>query len=343
MAPPIRALVIADAVASRRLISEALAGEPGIEVIGSAANEKIALAKLKTLRVDAVTVAPEMAGALEIVRTIRHAYPRLPLIMFSALSLPGLGVTRALMANGATDCVTAPAGADGAALSRSIREALIPRMKTLCARPPQRSARVEIVAIGISTGGPNALPVLLSALPDDFPVPVVIVQHMPPVFTRQLAERLNTKCVIQVREAEAGVPLCPGQVWLAPGDFHLIVVPEAAGARMELHREQQENSCRPSVDPLFRSIAEVYGEHALGVVMTGMGRDGLKGCEAIREAGGQIIVQDEASSVVWGMPGSVVRAGLADAVFPLAELGAEVLRRVQAGRHVSGNGASHAR
>ncbi len=345
MPPPIRALVVADAVAARRCVADALASDAGIEVVATAPNAKIGLAKVLALRPDLVTVAPEMAehGALEFVRSLRHAHPRLPVILFSSAPSPGLAVVRELMAGGASAFIPTPAGAGREAVCLSIREELIPKIKALCTRLPERLERVDIVAIGISTGGPNALPVLLSALPADFPVPIVIVQHMPPVFTQRLAERLNAKCAIEVVEAAAGEPLRPGRVSLAPGDFHLVVATVGSGVRFELNQGPQENSCRPSVDPLFRSIAIAYGARALGVVMTGMGRDGLQGCEALRAMGGHIITQDEATSVVWGMPGSVVRAGLADAVLPLEGLAGEIIRRVQISRSARATSSAHAR
>lgn len=345
MPPPIRALVVADAVASRRCVADALTGDDGIEVIGTAPNAKIGLTKVLSLRPDVVTVAPEMAehGAMELVRSIRHAHPRLPVILFSCAGGASLSVVRELMAGGASAYIPLHADADRETVARSIRDELIPKIKALCTRAPERLERIDIVAIGISTGGPNALPVLLSALPGDFPVPVVIVQHMPPVFTLRLAERLNTKCAIEVVEAAAGEPLRAGRVSLAPGNFHLVIAKAAAGFRFELNQNPQENSCRPSVDPLFRSVAVAYGAHALGVMMTGMGRDGLHGCEAMRAMGGQIIAQDEATSVVWGMPGSVVRAGLAETVLPLESLASEIIRRVQSGRSSRPNLPAHVR
>jgi two-component system chemotaxis response regulator CheB len=340
MPPPIRALIVADAVAVRRLLAEAMAGEPEIEVIGTAANEVIAQAKLKAHRPDVTIIVAEMPGITETVRAIRHAYPRLPIILFSLSTGPGAAVLGTLMTNGATACVAATSD-DRAVVGRCVHDVLLAKMKALRIVGLEPLSRVEIVAIGVSTGGPNALPTVLSVLPADFAVPVLIVQHMPPVFTRQLAERLNAKCKIAVAEAEPGTLLRAGQVWLAPGGRHLVVVAEAGGVRMELNDAPHENSCRPSADPLFDSIARVYGASVLGIVMTGMGRDGLRGCEAIRQAGGRILVQDEATSIVWGMPGSVVRAGLADAVFPLQELGPEIMRRVQVGRHPRFAAAPH--
>jgi two-component system chemotaxis response regulator CheB len=193
-------------------------------------------------------------------------------------------------------------------------------------RPP-----VEIVAIGASTGGPNALGVLLGQLPTEFPVPIVIVQHMLATFTRHFAERLASQCRMPIVEASAGDPLLPGHAYIARGDHHLLVERRQGRVQLALNQEQVENFCRPAVDVLFRSVAYTYGAGALAVVLTGMGHDGLRGSSAIREAGGDIIVQDEASSVVWGMPGFIARAGIASEVLPLERLGIEVRRRVTLG------------
>ena len=198
-------------------------------------------------------------------------------------------------------------------------------------KPAGTTGRVDVVVIGVSTGGPIALMDLLPRFASDFPVPILIVQHMPPVFTKLLAERLATKASIAVGEGRSSDALGPGHAWIAPGDAHMAVRRDGEAIRLVTHRNPPENSCRPAVDVLFRSVAEVYGPRVLAVVMTGMGRDGLRGCEDIQAAGGQVIVQDELSSVVWGMPGFVARAGIADQVLPLDELGAEIIERV--GRH----------
>jgi two-component system chemotaxis response regulator CheB len=190
--------------------------------------------------------------------------------------------------------------------------------------------RPSIVAIGVSTGGPNALAALLPALPGDLPVPVVIVQHMPPMFTRLLAERLHTQSKLTVVEGQAGMALQAGTVYIAPGDFHMELQASGASVLLRLVQTPPENSCRPAVDVLFRSVARTYGARVLGVILTGMGQDGLRGCETIHEAGGRVVVQDEATSIVWGMPGFVARAGLAEKVLPLDTIAAEIVRRTGA-------------
>jgi two-component system chemotaxis response regulator CheB len=201
-------------------------------------------------------------------------------------------------------------------------------------RPP-----VAIVAIGASTGGPNALSVLLSQLPADFPVPIVIVQHMLATFTRHFADRLASQCRIKIVEATAGEPLEPGQAYIARGDHHLLVERRGGRAGLAMNQDMVENFCRPAVDVLFRSVAHTYGASTLALVLTGMGHDGLLGATAIRDAGGEVLVQDEATSVVWGMPGFVARAGVASQVVSIDQLGGEVMRRVALGAAARAAGA----
>lgn len=352
--PKFRILVVDDSVVIRKIVSEELTLDPALEVVGTAANGKIALARIPQVNPDLVILdieMPEMDG-LAALKEIRKHYPRLPVIMFSSLTERGAAATLDALALGATDYFTKPNSSGGLEASRQvIREELIPEIKTLCGRtatprftvpaPPPSSAgsgarpAVGVVAIAASTGGPNALAEVFGALPADLPVPVVIVQHMPPMFTRLLAERLSVQFAVKVQEALAGEPLKPGKAWIAPGDHHLIVVRHGTEVRMLLHQDPPENSCRPAADVLFRSVAQTFGPSALAVVMTGMGQDGLRGCEAIRAAGGQILAQDEATSVVWGMPGYVVKAGLADKVVPLAHLAPEIVRRVAMNRGIT--------
>ncbi len=187
---------------------------------------------------------------------------------------------------------------------------------------------VRVVAIGASTGGPNALAALFAEIPGTLPVPVVIVQHTPPLFSSSLAGRLSAGSSLAFREASEGDRLEPGRVWIAPADHHMRVIADAGGVRIGLDQGPPENSCRPAVDVLFRSVAAVYGPGALAIVLTGMGKDGLRGCEEVHQRAGQILVQDRRTSVVWGMPGFVANAGLAHAVLPLPEIAAELLRRV---------------
>jgi two-component system chemotaxis response regulator CheB len=350
----IRVLIVDDAVVIRRIVSDVLAGDPDIEVVGTAANGKIALAKIPQVNPDLVTLDIEMPemGGIETLRELRKVDRKLPVIMFSTLCNRGAASTLDALASGANDYVTKPAnvGSVGAGMAR-IREELIPKIKALCskaviepsfsmaARPQQRldvpaPSAVEAVVIGISTGGPNALAQVIPELPEHLAVPVMIVQHMPPVFTRVLAERLDQKSKLKVKEAEQGEIVAPGFVYIAPGDFHLSVERAGLRCRLKLCQSLPENSCRPAADVLMRSAAATYGAGTLGVVLTGMGQDGFRGAQAILEAGGSVFVQDEASSVVWGMPGLIARNGLADKQVPLDQVAAEIMRRVAQGATV---------
>lgn len=357
----IRVLIVDDSVVVRRIVSDVLSGDPQIEVAGTAANGMIALAKIQQVNPDVITLdveMPEMDG-LQTLKEIRKIHPRLPVIMFSTLTERGGEATLDALSLGANDYVTKPANVGSVPLAiQRIQEDLIPKIKAFCphivspslipnrlglngtakpavikTEPPVsiagKAAPIEILAIGVSTGGPNALAELLPALPADFPVPIVIVQHMPPLFTKLLADRLNSKSSLKVSECIAGEALRPGHIWLAPGGYHMFVERQAAQVRLGTNQDPLENSCRPAVDVLFRSVVKAYGAATLAVVMTGMGHDGLRGCELVHEAGGQVLVQDEATSVVWGMPGYVANAGLADRVLPLNQLASEILRRVR--------------
>ena len=357
----IRILVVDDSVVVRRMLSDSLSADPELEVVGSAANGNIALARIPQLNPDLVILdveMPELDG-LETLKRIRQTHLSLPVIMFSTLTQRGAAATLDALSLGANDYVTKPANVGGVQQAlEHIRTELIPKVKIFGRKATDRDivtarrivtpapsgsknmavlrrptpGRVEVVAIGISTGGPNALSELFPTFPADFSVPIVVVQHMPPVFTKLLADRLEAKSNIQVEEGSPGQAVEAGHAFIAPGDYHMIVQKEDRAVRIRTNQEPPENSCRPAVDVLFRSVAETYGAGVLGVVMTGMGQDGLRGCEHIRKAGGRVIVQDEATSVVWGMPGYVASAGLADQVLPLNELGSEIVRKVRAGQ-----------
>ena len=344
---PVRILIVDDSAVVRKVLSNMLASDPEIVVAGTAGNGHLALARIPDLKPDLITLDIEMPGmdGLETLVEIRKFYPKLPVIMFSTLTERGAAATLDALTRGASDYVTKPSHESAEVSQERVREELLRKIKSLCAvrmpqpRPgpakvsvPTRTgaipARIDVVAIGTSTGGPNALTTLIPQFPADFPVPIVIVQHMPPLFTRLFAERLNTLARLAVREGEEGRKLQRGEVWIAPGDRHMTVARKETGFVLGTNQEAQENSCRPAVDVLFRSVAQAFGANVLGVVLTGMGADGTRGSAEIRGAGGEVIVQDEASSVVWGMPGSVVAASLADRIFPLAGMAAEVVRRV---------------
>jgi two-component system chemotaxis response regulator CheB len=361
-----RVLLVDDAVVVRKALSLAIEKDRDLEVAGTAVNGRVALAKFPLLKPDIVLLdieMPEMDG-LETVRELRKIDRHVPIIMFSTLSEHGAAVTLEALSLGAADYVTKPSNADMMSTLDAISRELIPKIRALChlseahfgfAEPqkvlsqplpmpgshlhgyhlpgshrpgdrPRLLAPVQIVAIGVSTGGPDALTHVLPALPSDFPVPVVIAQHMPPIFTSLLATRLSAKSSLPVQECVSGQMLMAGQVVIAPGNFHMVVSQENGAAVLRTHQGPRENFCRPSVDVLFHSIARLYGARALAVMLTGMGQDGLKGCEALHGLGARIYVQDEASSVVWGMPGLVARAGFADKVLPLDHIGAEIIR-----------------
>jgi two-component system, chemotaxis family, protein-glutamate methylesterase/glutaminase len=358
----IKVLVVDDSAAIRRLLSDILSADPEIEVVGTAASGVSGLSRVREVEPDIVTLdvdMPDMDG-LTLLTRLRATAPRLPVIMFSALTERAGATTLEALSRGAVDYVTKPAGSSNLEASiQHVREQLLPRIKcfgrrrigadataTVAEAMPalapasprglrrRATSRVELVAVGSSTGGPNALVTFFQQLPAGLPVPFVIVQHMPPVFTRMLAERLSACCHMPFHEVRDGDVLTEGQGWIAPGNYHLRVVRDGARLRAALDQSPPENSCRPAADVLFRSVAATHGSAVLAVVLTGMGQDGLRGCEDIVERGGRVIVQDESSSIVWGMPGMIARAGLADAVLPLADLAAEVLRRLPAAARV---------
>ncbi len=352
--PKLRLLIVDDSPVIRRALTAALSREPDLEVAGAASNGRIALMKIPLLHPDVVVLdieMPEMNG-LDALTAIRHTYPTLPVIMLNVPTPSGATATVDALTRGANDYVMKPEAAvpseEALAL---VGDELLLKIASCCpgfsidrtsvarecaAAPgaPRRPTtgrvpgRVDVLAIGVSTGGPSALMDLLPLFPADFPVPILIVQHMPPIFTKLLAERLAARASIRVAEGAPSQALEPGDAWIAPGDFHMAVERDGDAVRIVTHRGPPENSCRPAADVLFRAVAQVYGARALAVVMTGMGQDGLRGCEQIQAAGGQVLVQDERSSVVWGMAGFVARAGMADQVLPLSGLGPGILERV---------------
>jgi two-component system chemotaxis response regulator CheB len=355
----IRVLVVDDSVVIRRLLTDILNQDPEVEVAGIASNGRIALAKLTQLNPDVVTLdieMPDMDG-LALLPELRKVYPKLPVIMFSTLTARGAMATLDALALGATDYVTKPANVGSVSAGmQSVKEQLLPKIKAFCPldhpspaaappvkvaaprpivtlQPPRPRKSFDVIAIGSSTGGPQALGAVLRDLPANLPIPVVIVQHMPPIFTRHLAERLNQECPLAIKEAAGDEILEPGHVYLAPGDHHLELRRDGIRVKTVLTKEPPENSCRPAVDVLFRSAAGVYGSGCLAAVLTGMGQDGTRGSGYIVQAGGMVLAQDEASSVVWGMPRAVTEAGLASRVLPLQAIAGELSRWASLGRH----------
>lgn len=345
-------LVVDDSVVIRRLVTQALSQHPAIEVVGVAANGALSLQRIAQFTPDVITLdieMPDMNG-LEVLQHIRRDYPSTRVIMFSTLTERGASITLEALTLGADDYLpkTTTYFSGETPIAR-LQQILVPkitqffrfsegsttngtlpeqiRTPILSARP-RVSAGVapKVVVIGVSTGGPTALNEILPRFPSSFPLPILIVQHMPPLFTRLLGERLNATCALQVEEAKQGTIVESGRILIAPGDFHMTVASSAGRVGVVLDQSAQQNYCRPAVDVLFKSTAEVYGAAAIAVVLTGMGQDGLRGAEILRANGATVFAQDEETSVVWGMPGAVVSAGLADRVLPLQEIVPEILR-----------------
>jgi two-component system chemotaxis response regulator CheB len=340
----IKVLLVDDSAVIRKVLGDLLASDPDIEVVGTASNGKIALEQVQNLQPDIITMdieMPEMNG-LETVQKIRQSNNLVPIIMCSSLTADGASHTLDALALGASDYVTKPSS-HGVNTREVVGDELLRKIKGLAsatkdssvsaplittltqARPQAASERHrDVIAIGVSTGGPNVLAELLPLLPANLNAPVLIVQHMPPVFTKLLAERLSEVSPMPVVEAQHAQEVRPGTIYLAPGGQHMEIKKLLGRVLIGLHEGPPENSCRPAVDVLFRSVAKVYAAGALGVVLTGMGQDGLKGAAQIAQAGGELVVQDRASCAVWGMPGAIVDAGLNPLILPLDQIAQEI-------------------
>lgn len=341
----IKVLIVDDSATVRKALSDALSADPQLQVVGLCSNGKLALQKLRHVEPDVITLdvdMPEMNG-LDALREIRKTRPSVPVIMFSGATETGAAATLDALALGANDYVAKPSSLSQDRECRiKVQEELISKIKGLASAAQQRSASpaspipkipgsvdsLAAVAIGASTGGPNALTEILSVLPADFPVPIFITQHMPPVFTRLLAERLRNKSRLITEEAQEGMSVLPGHVYIAPGDFHMECVRDQESVYIRLNKDPHENSCRPAVDVMLRSIAKTFGGKVLTVILTGMGTDGLLGTQKLKSLGAQVIAQDVSTSVVWGMPGAIAQAGLADMVLPISKIPSEIIKRV---------------
>jgi two-component system chemotaxis response regulator CheB len=347
----VRVLVVDDSAVVRGLLARALETDPQVKLAGTAMHGQAALAFLKKTPVDVVVLDVEMPvmDGLTALEHIQREYPGVKVVMASGLTYDGAETTVRALALGAAGCIAKPTGNSVAESIAKVSHELVPLVKALgpSSRPripapvvqraaanaissrPARSAAVppNILVIGTSTGGPQALREVLTALPSDFPLPILIVQHMPPLFTPLLAKHIAQDTGRPCAEGSEGRPIEFGHTYVAPGDYHMEVTKRSDRMCLTLHQAPPEHYCRPSVNPLFRSAAEWYGAGVLAVILTGMGEDGIEGARDVVARGGVLLAQDEASSVVWGMPGAVVRAGLAQEVLPLNQMPAAILRR----------------
>ncbi|MFN8024323.1 MAG: chemotaxis response regulator protein-glutamate methylesterase [Acidimicrobiales bacterium] len=354
---PIRVLVVDDAVAVRRLMTMLFQSEPDLELAGIAQDGAIALERIESLKPDIVSLdlaMPNMDG-LTMLREMRSRGLDVPVIMFSTLTHHGARETIEGLSLGAADYVTKPTHYDNPMDAlEAVRADLVPKIRAIvrahrtnaasasatarrgdassaagsagAAPAVARGGKVDVVVIGSSTGGPNALAEVIGRLPGNLRVPVLVAQHMPPVYTTYLAQRLDGSGALTVREAIDGEPIEAGTVYIAPGDHHLTLRPTASGATVALTQGPPVNHCRPSVDVLFKSAAAAFGRQTLAVMLTGMGHDGRDGAVELHGLGAQVLVQDESTSVVWGMPGAVFEAGVADEVLPVDRIAAAIVR-----------------
>lgn len=366
-----KVLIVDDSILFRRVMAEVLSSLPEVEVVGQAQNGKLAVQKVRELQPDLVTLdmeMPEMDG-LAVLDALKDAGSMPAVIVVSALTRQGGKLTMQALQKGAFDFITKPDTTNAEESRRALQAELAPRIKALSLRlgvrgilrgaapspipaPPKsqgapigpalntvgaRMARLtggtkpELVLIGVSTGGPNALAVLLPALPR-LGVPVLIVQHMPPLFTQTLAENLSGKCTLGVREAVHGETAEADTVYIAPGGRQMRLAPGPEGSKViQITDDPPENNCRPAVDYLFRSVSLQFPGRAMGVILTGMGSDGTLGLKLLKRHGCFVIAQDEASCVVYGMPKSAVDAGLADEVLPLEAIAGRIAAVVRNG------------
>jgi two-component system chemotaxis response regulator CheB len=354
-----RILIVDDSAVMRSLLRSVVSSDARLEVAGTAADGASALSAVALQRPDLVLLDVEMPvmDGLVTLRQLRAQGHKMPVIMCSSLTQRGAKVTIEALAKGASDYVAKPSGQSGREQAlQKLAQDLLPKIHALTSALPGRAQRPatlpvstraplappvapqanlpaasvpSVLAIGVSTGGPAALELLLPALPGNFPLPILVVQHMPEVFTHLLAERLNERCNLRVREASEGDVIETGNIYVARGNWHMeVLAADRPGARDTIHLNQNppENHCRPAVDVLFRSVARIYSSGVLAVVLTGMGYDGLASCRIVREQGGIVLAQDQATSTVWGMPGAVAQAGLAHRVLPLAAVAPEIVR-----------------
>jgi two-component system chemotaxis response regulator CheB len=360
---PYRVMVVDDSVVVRGLIARALESDPEIEVVASVSNGQQAVSAVGRYKVDVVVLdieMPKMDGMAALPLLLK-VDPRLKVIMISTPSRRSADLSLRALAEGAADYVTKPSTTRDLVSARDFQRDLVDKVKALAATRRGGSGRVsarvaqpelaagararllgagpialrkpgyrrpELLAIASSTGGPQALTAVLTGLGRDFHLPILVTQHMPPNFTAILADRLGRASGRPCKEAEDGEPVLHGYSYIAPGDSHMLIEWRGAKRVIKLDDGPPENFCRPAADPMLRSIARVCEGRALAVVLTGMGQDGTRGARMLVEAGGTVFAQDEATSVVWGMPGAVAAAGLCSAVLPLNDIAGQVNRLV---------------
>lgn len=350
-------LIVDDTIVYRSILRGVVEALPECTVAATAANGADALDILRRGGVDVVLLDVEMPvmNGLDTLRHIRELFPTVKTIMVSAASRAAADVTIRALELGALDFIPKPETGNPAAsrefliealqgvLSTCVSAAPAPAPAPVSACPaavprPVLGGKIEIVVIGVSTGGPVALTQVIPALPGDLSVPIAIVQHMPPIFTESLARNLNRQSNLSVCEGQDAQPVRPNEVYIAPGGRHMLLRRTAEGSvTLGLNDAPPENNCRPAADVLFRSAAALYGSGALCLVMTGMGSDGREGARALRRQGAAILTQDEGSCVVYGMPRAVVEAGLSDEAIPLDRIAGRLTRLVQGnsgGTHV---------
>lgn len=352
---PLRVMVVDDSLVIRGLISRVLKQDSSIEIVASVPNGEKAVERVKQGGVDLVVLDIEMPvmDGLTALPLLLKAQPNLIVIMASTLTTRNAGVSLQALNAGATDYIPKPTTNKDLFSAEDFHRELLRKVHALGAGVRRRQGepartsvaasksvtstsassiqlrpaslvRPRILAIASSTGGPVALQDTLRQIGPNLPVPIVITQHMPPTFTDLLAKNLTKETGVQCAEAKVGDVLQPGQAFIAPGDYHMCLVKDGANVKVALNQGPQENFCRPAADPMLRSLVDVYGSAILTVVLTGMGSDGEKGCQSVVNAGGAVVAQDEATSVVWGMPAAVARGGLCHAVVPISQMGAKV-------------------